>query len=172
MCTIINLKDFLNELLNPQSVPDPFLPANSLNPSLCSYSPNNDMTAGTSPLQYDTSPDCFNSFTFNAQSSPVSITSSDERSTPPSGCGWTSQHTAASFESSDVHIDLEIDGPYKEESSSSNRKTGSLTLSEEEKKLLAEEGIHLPTDMPLTKVHIYLCPCNCPCYAMYDVSIG
>ena len=142
------LKEFLNELLNPQPIPDPLLPVDSLNPSSW---PNSGMTAGTSPLQYDTSPDCLNTFTYNAQSSPVSITSSDDRSTPPSHF-WTS---------SDVHIDLEIDEPivqhYKGDSSSCNRKTGSLTLSEEEKKLLAEEGIHLPTDMPLTKVLAAVC---------------
>jgi hypothetical protein len=28
-------------------------------------------------------------------------------------------------------------------------------LSDEEKRLLSEEGITLPTDMPLTKVHMY-----------------
>ena len=31
-------------------------------------------------------------------------------------------------------------------------RTGSVMITEEEQKLLAEEGIHLPVDMPLTKV--------------------
>ena len=34
----------------------------------------------------------------------------------------------------------------------SNQKAATLYLTEEEKGLLAEEGITLPTDMPLTKV--------------------
>jgi cyclic AMP-responsive element-binding protein 3 len=38
-----------------------------------------------------------------------------------------------------------------ERSRSSDRKTGSLVLTQEEQKLLAEEGIYLPVDMPLTK---------------------
>ena len=37
-------------------------------------------------------------------------------------------------------------------SSPSERKTGSLVLTEEECHLLNQEGIELPTDMPLTKV--------------------
>ena len=45
---------------------------------------------------------------------------------------------------------------YEEEASpsggSSDRKAHTLFLTEDEKKLLAEEGITLPTDMPLTKV--------------------
>ena len=38
------------------------------------------------------------------------------------------------------------------EHSSSERKSGRLQLSDEEKRMLAEEGIILPTDMVLTKV--------------------
>ena len=38
------------------------------------------------------------------------------------------------------------------ESSSLEWKTGATVITEEERKLLAEEGIFLPTDMPLTKV--------------------
>ena len=45
-------------------------------------------------------------------------------------------------------------------SSSSKFKTGSVMITEEEQKLLAEEGIHLPVDMPLTKVHTYLYICK------------
>ncbi len=40
--------------------------------------------------------------------------------------------------------------------SESNKKAPTLLLSEEEKKLLAEEGVALPTDMPLTKVNLCL----------------
>ena len=36
-------------------------------------------------------------------------------------------------------------------------RTGSVLITEEEQKLLAEEGIHLQIDMPLTKVHTCLC---------------
>ncbi len=37
----------------------------------------------------------------------------------------------------------------------SDMKAHTLLLSEEEKKMLIEEGISLPTDMPLTKVSYY-----------------
>lgn len=39
-----------------------------------------------------------------------------------------------------------------EQSSCSSRKAATLVLTEEEKQLLAAEGVNLPTDMPLTKV--------------------
>jgi cyclic AMP-responsive element-binding protein 3 len=53
----------------------------------------------------------------------------------------------------DICIDVEdLDEDNKlERSRSSDRKTGSLVLTQEEQKLLAEEGIYLPVDMPLTK---------------------
>lgn len=41
--------------------------------------------------------------------------------------------------------------------SHSERKAATLVLSDEEKRLLSEEGISLPTDMPLTKVTLYAC---------------
>lgn len=92
-----------------------------------------------------------------ALSSPVGshISYSDPSSSPaPQEEGrvqlddWISNHLGGG----DVSIDLESGGALPEESSnSSDLKMGTVRLTEEEKKMLAEEGIVLPTNMALTK---------------------
>ena len=44
---------------------------------------------------------------------------------------------------------------------------GSTTVTEEEEKMLAEEGIYLPIDMPLTKVKMCLTVCGELCITWY-----
>ena len=58
----------------------------------------------------------------------------------------SSDVSAASPQSSSSH------SPSPPSTSSSDRKAATLYLTDEEKRLLAAEGVTLPTDMPLTKV--------------------
>ena len=56
-----------------------------------------------------------------------------------------------------LHISPESGATLPDEatnSKSSDLKTGTVRLTEEEKKMLAEEGIILPTNMALTKVRL------------------
>lgn len=58
--------------------------------------------------------------------------------------------------STDVSAMVESSDRLSIVSSSSERKMGGSTITKEEEKMLAEEGIYLPADMPLTKV---VCAC-------------